>query len=58
MSVCAQCGVERNDGAALCPQHGFSYFSDNWAQENRAICDWIHRGKPLPRLPPEERDDA
>jgi hypothetical protein len=57
MSVCAQCSVERNDGASLCPQHERESF-DNWAEANRAICDWIHRRKPLPRLSLDEREEA
>jgi hypothetical protein len=28
---------------------------DNWAEANRVICDWIHRGKPLRRLGVTER---
>jgi hypothetical protein len=59
MSVraCVQCGYERDDGAALCPQHAQEPL-DNWAEANRAICDWIHRGRPLRRLPADERLDS
>lgn len=56
MSVCVQCGIERDDGALLCPQHERESL-DTWAEGNRIICDWIHRGK-LPESPPDRTDDA
>ena len=58
MSVCVQCGIERDDGALLCPQHERESL-DTWAEGNRIICDWIHRGKLPERAPdPQAEDEA
>lgn len=49
---CAICGGHAPDG--VCGMH---YASEpGWAAENRVLCDFIHRGIPLPRLPVEERE--
>ena len=30
---------------------------DRWAENNRCMCDLLHRGRVPPRLPPAERKD-
>jgi hypothetical protein len=41
-SRCACCGTVIGD-AGLCSHHGVEY-GDDWARENRVMCDFIHRG--------------
>jgi hypothetical protein len=57
MSLCAQCAAEREEENSLCPHHAHES-AGSWAEANRLLCDWIHRGKPLSRLPPSERTDS
>ena len=40
---CPQCTLSLSAGAAVCPHHHLRD-ADDWAQRNRAICDWFHRG--------------
>ena len=42
MAICARCGIITEDG--LCPHHTNEY-GERWAEENRVICDFIHRKK-------------
>ena len=52
-SVCVQCGVTIYGSDALCAHH---LSTDTlWARNNRAVCEWLHRGRELPRLSPAER---
>ena len=39
---CACCAAVIGD-AGLCSHHGVGY-GDDWARENRVMCDFIHRG--------------
>ena len=55
MSLCASCGLELPDGASLCLHH--HNYQDDWAQVNRIMCDFFHRGIAPPRLASSERDD-
>ena len=55
MNLCASCGLELVAGF-LCPHHAAMY-GDGWAAENRLMCDFIHRKRPLPRLPESERNE-
>jgi hypothetical protein len=52
MSFCAFCGLHLDDESALCPYH---MLGDRvWSDENRAWCDFFHRGKELPYFPDPE----
>lgn len=45
-SLCAQCGGGLYDRSELCKWH-----HDHdvlWSAENRRMCDFVHRGVPLP----------
>jgi hypothetical protein len=55
MSLCALCGGDAGLDASLCEYHSVS--DAGWAAGNRALCDFLHRGKPLARLPSDQRDD-
>lgn len=57
MTLCALCGLESGDHSFLCRFHGLGT-GDDWAKNNKAICDLIHRGVELPRLSKEERGDS
>jgi hypothetical protein len=56
MNLCAACGVELPDGDALCAHHAGDD-DDGWAENNRRMCDLLHRGGMPPRLLPAERED-
>lgn len=56
MALCASCGLQLSGDVALCPHHHCVY-SDDWAVSNRLICNWLHRGEALPRLPERERNE-
>jgi hypothetical protein len=56
MSLCALCGLTINTDAGICAHHHCSV-GDDWATANRLICDFLHRGKVLERLPAQERED-
>ena len=54
--ACAACGVSLADPArGMCAHHIVG--PPNWAAGNRALCNLIHRGVPLARLPAHERDE-
>lgn len=42
MSLCASCGLLITGEFALCPHH-HAIFHDDWAEQNRAVCNFIHR---------------
>jgi hypothetical protein len=60
MSTCAACGIDLIGDITLCFHH--QHRSDDWARENRLMCDLLHRGlvagKPAERerLPRPGRD--
>ncbi len=55
MTICLVCGITVPAGTAVCPGH--AVMADRaWSQSNRIICDFVHRGKEPPRLPPDERE--
>ena len=56
MSLCSSCGLQLSGNAALCPHHHMIY-GDGWAQANRIMCDFFHRGFVPSRLTQNERDD-
>jgi hypothetical protein len=53
MSLCPACGIDIT--APICPHHHAIY--DNWAEFNRIMCDFFHRGAIPQRLDAEERGD-
>jgi len=55
VSLCASCGLTLPEGIALCPHHASDLF-DEWATWNRAMCDFVHRRRALPRLAAAERE--
>ncbi len=56
MSLCAACGLEISGGDTLCAHHARGD-GDRWAENNRCMCDLLHRGRVPPRLLPAERED-
>jgi hypothetical protein len=56
MSICASCGLQLAGDSALCPHH-HCVFGDDWAEGNRLMCDFFHRGKVPPRLAGDEQED-
>jgi hypothetical protein len=56
MSLCAACGFPLTDDSALCSHH-HAIYGDDWAEANRIMCNFLHRGKVPPRLGPAERED-
>jgi len=56
VSICASCGLQLAGDSALCPHH-HCVFGDDWAEGNRLMCDFFHRGKVPPRLPADEREE-
>jgi len=56
MSLCALCGVGVPRGDMLCAHHAREG-GDRWAENNRCMCDLLHRGRVPPRLPPAQRED-
>jgi hypothetical protein len=57
MIACVLCGVEVQDGSALCAHH-LCGVGENWAASNRIMCDLVHRGIVPPRLSVDEREEA
>jgi hypothetical protein len=47
VSLCAYCGQETIGSSGLCSYHNVGH-SDDWARENRMMCDFIHRGIVVP----------
>ena len=56
MSLCAACGVQIPGDGTLCAHHAPAS-GDAWAENNRLMCDLLHRGRIPPRLPPGEREE-
>jgi hypothetical protein len=55
MARCASCGIALSEAMPLCPHH---HARDNgWAETNRIMCDFVHRGVVPPRLRTAERDE-
>jgi len=57
MIACVLCGLEVQDGGALCAHH-LCGLAENWAATNRIMCDFVHRGIAPRRLSVEEREEA
>ena len=57
MSMCASCGIPLSGDLALCPHHHCSEDQDHWAESNRIMCDFLHRGLIPSRLTAEERGE-
>lgn len=55
VSACVVCGCPVEDG--LCRHHVDGYTGDRWADTNRILCDWLHRGIEPTRLTAEQRAD-
>ena len=55
MSVCSLCGMLVASHTALCSHHDRPV--DDWATQNRIMCDLLHRGVVPPRLPVIDRAD-
>jgi hypothetical protein len=56
MSLCAFCGLSllpREREAGLCHHH-HRLPDDAWADENRIVCDFIHRKQEPPRVLPSD----
>jgi hypothetical protein len=51
VSLCAQCGQPTFDSGGLCTYHNSGH-GDDWAEGNRIMCDFLHRGIVSPG-PPE-----
>ena len=43
MSLCAFCGHRTEDPGSVCGHHSTGH-GDDWARENRLMCDLLHRG--------------
>ena len=56
MSLCAVCGFEISVSDALCAHHTTGG-RDDWAENNRLMCDLLHRGRLPPQLPLPARED-
>ena len=57
--LCPQCGVPVAEGGAIHDLHTSSIergglWASGWADGNRAVCDFIHRGILRPRDPESE----
>ena len=48
MTLCALCAIPLTEDLGLCPHHHCSQDQDHWAEGNRIMCDFVHRG----RIPP------
>lgn len=49
MAFCSVCGIQRAGDEALCPFHHTAYDQDDFAIRNKAVCDLLHRGIPVPK---------
>lgn len=56
MSLCSSCGVQLSEDGELCPHHHYVY-ADDWALNNRIMCNFFHRGVVPDRLTAKERND-
>lgn len=50
---CVFCGAELID-EHICSFHVYTPLGDGWAESNRIMCDFFHRGKVAPRVPNTE----
>jgi len=50
VSLCAHCGQPTFDSGGLCTYHNPSHGGD-WAEGNRIMCDFVHRGIVSPTSP-------
>jgi hypothetical protein len=57
VSLCALCGISLTGDLALCPHHHGGEDQEHWADGNRIMCDFLHRGLIPPRLTPQDRGD-
>ncbi len=55
MNRCASCGTELSEVTILC-QHHHAY-DNSWAETNRIMCDFLHRGVIPRRLRAADRDE-
>ena len=56
MGLCAACGVRIPGDGTLCAHH-VPGSGNHWAENNRLMCDLLHRGRVPSRLPPAEREE-
>ena len=56
MGLCAACGVRIPGDGTLCAHH-VPGSGNHWAENNRLMCDLLHRGRVPARLPPAEREE-
>ena len=56
MSLCAACGAKIPGDGTLCAHH-VPGSRDAWAENNRLMCDLVHRSRVPARLPPAEREE-
>jgi hypothetical protein len=54
MNPCASCGAELSPAMNLCPHHHAP--QAGWAATNRIMCDFVHRGIVIRRVPVAERE--
>ena len=57
MSLCASCGLQLAANTSLCPHHHAAH-ADGWAEANRILCDFVHRGIVPRRVPLEAQRQA
>jgi hypothetical protein len=58
MSICVFCGHSTLGGRDLCSYHDAGH-DDGWAEGNRIMCDFLHRGIVSPWAPAHRvRDEA
>jgi hypothetical protein len=55
-SLCSVCGQQMVGGEALCAHHT-AVSTDSWADANRIMCDFFHRGIAPLRLRAADRVD-
>jgi hypothetical protein len=54
--ICPACGLALYH-TGICAHHTGDYDRAPWAESNRRLCDYIHRGVPLKRLSLADRFD-
>jgi hypothetical protein len=55
MSLCVVCATRLAGEDSLCPHH-HNGLDDGWALTNRIMCNLLHRGIVVARLPRADRD--
>lgn len=55
MNLCVVCGGQLGGEVSLCAHH-VSGFEEGWATTNRIMCNLLHRGIVVTRLPETDRD--